>query len=121
MNCDDYRERLDNRKTEMRLIHDLFIKGGSCIICGNNQDPRILELHHIAGRKNSDVTIPVCSNCHRTLSMGQEPRKFERGKDDKTDQEKLAWNLDDYALLFKLLSYNLQEQSQSLLGVDIDG
>ena len=41
-----------------------------CCSCGE-PDPRCLELHHIAGRKNHDDTVPVCRNCHRKLSDSQ--------------------------------------------------
>lgn len=118
MNIPDYRKRMTDRKSEIKHIQDLIIKGGCCVICGFNQDPRILELHHIAGRKNSDIVIPVCPNCHRSLSMGQEPRKCERGKNDKSNTEKIGWNLEGYSHLLRLLSFNLQEQSEILFGED---
>ncbi len=38
-----------------------------CPFCGE-ADVRCLELHHIAGRKFDDETLPVCRNCHRKLS-----------------------------------------------------
>jgi len=121
MNSTDYEKRTELRKIEMRYIQDLLIKGGCCVICGFNRDPRILELHHIAGRKNSDFVIPVCPNCHRSLSICQESYKVERGKDDKTVQEKVGWTLEGYAILLKLLSYNLQDRSEILLGVGKNG
>jgi hypothetical protein len=40
---------------------------GSCCICGEN-DPRCIELHHIAGQHYDGQLVPVCRNCHRKLS-----------------------------------------------------
>ena len=118
MNRMEHRKELEQRRSEIKYIQDLIIKGGYCVLCGFNRDPRILELHHIAGRKNSDVVIPLCPNCHRSLSMSQEPDKIERGKDEKTDEKKIGWNMQGYSLLMKLLSYNLQDQAEILLGDD---
>jgi hypothetical protein len=113
---DDYRKGREDKKNEIRYIQDLLIKGGCCVICGFNRDPKIIELHHIAGWKNSDIVIPVCPNCHRSLSMGQEPRKIERGKDEKSEFERMGWRMDGYSLLLKLISYDFKEDSEILLG-----
>lgn len=117
----DYRNRMEIRNREMKHLEDLLAKGGCCVICGYNSDPRILEQHHIAGKKNRDITIPVCPNCHRSLSIGQEPLKIERGRDSKTDLEKLGWHLDGYFLLLRLLSIDLLEQSKKIFGGEYDG
>ena len=39
-----------------------------CIICGSSGP---LELHHVAGRLNSDLVVPVCRPCHERLSERQ--------------------------------------------------
>ncbi len=41
---------------------------GCCLTCGLFAD---LEAHHIAGRGNSDLVVPVCVECHRILSNWQ--------------------------------------------------
>ena len=40
----------------------------TCERCGY-QGPAI-DRHHIDGRKNSDETVYLCSNCHRELHAG---------------------------------------------------
>ncbi|MFT3723034.1 MAG: hypothetical protein QM773_05545 [Hyphomonadaceae bacterium] len=42
----------------------------NCVICGES-DPRVIELHHIAGQHFHGELTPVCRNCHRKLSDGQ--------------------------------------------------
>ena len=39
-----------------------------CIVCGSSGP---LELHHVAGRNNSDLVVPVCRPCHERLSERQ--------------------------------------------------
>jgi hypothetical protein len=39
-----------------------------CIICGSSGP---LELHHVAGRNNSETVVPVCRPCHERLSERQ--------------------------------------------------
>jgi len=41
-----------------------------CANCGEDND-RVLELHHVAGRRHDDLTVIECRNCHRKLSDGQ--------------------------------------------------
>jgi hypothetical protein len=43
-------------------------KSNGCIICASNGP---LELHHLAGRNNSDTVVPVCRPCHERLSERQ--------------------------------------------------
>lgn len=42
--------------------------GGKCLLCGYSGVA--LDDHHIHGRKNSDETIRICSNCHREIHAG---------------------------------------------------
>ena len=41
-----------------------------CGVCGEADD-RILEAHHVAGRKHDDITVLVCRNCHGKVSDDQ--------------------------------------------------
>ena len=54
-------------------------------MCGYCDNPliiryKIIELHHIAGRQNSNITIPICPNCHAILSLAQQawPKDWSR-------------------------------------------
>jgi hypothetical protein len=41
-----------------------------CGVCGEDDD-RVLELHHPAGRKLDDAEVIHCRNCHRKVSDDQ--------------------------------------------------
>ncbi|WP_292492387.1 hypothetical protein [Methanoculleus sp. 10] len=41
-----------------------------CIACGEN-DPSVIERHHIFGRKLSEVKVPLCKNCHAKITAEQ--------------------------------------------------
>lgn len=45
----------------------LKINNPKCSKCG--YEGVALDKHHVKGRKNSDETILLCSNCHRELHM----------------------------------------------------
>jgi len=49
-------------------------------MCGEG-DARVLEAHHIAGRKHDQTTTPLCRNCHRKASDAQRdhPQGIEGG------------------------------------------
>ena len=58
----------EERKEQMyRRLGD---RNAVCVICGED-DPRCLQLHHVAGRRFADDVLPVCGNCHAKLSDGQ--------------------------------------------------
>ena len=63
--CDFDRERRRERRLEK-----LGTDNPHCAVCGNGDD-RVLELHHIAGRKHDDLLVIVCGNCHQVLSDDQ--------------------------------------------------
>jgi hypothetical protein len=45
-----------------------------CLTCGRIAD---IEAHHVAGRRNHDVTAWVCVDCHRILSVWQRAAGIE--------------------------------------------
>jgi len=68
---DDYTLNRMNRKRELALLDQLILTGGYCVLCGYHLDPQNIEMHHISGRKHDDFVMPVCHNCHQTLSRKQ--------------------------------------------------
>ena len=53
-----------------RLARDGY-RDPSCFLCGE-RDLRTLELHHLSGKANSSLVMPLCRNCHDVISDGQE-------------------------------------------------
>lgn len=58
---------------EIRKQHRLEKLGSNSPICGTCGEPdyRVLEKHHVAGRKHDPDTVTVCRNCHRKASDDQ--------------------------------------------------
>jgi hypothetical protein len=67
-----------------------------CAYCGED-DPRVLEDHHIAGRANSDVVITLCLNHHKILTAEQNKFPPKARAHNAPTRDKLAF------LLFTLL------------------
>lgn len=42
----------------------------ACIRCGED-NPIVLEDHHVFGRGYSDDVVPLCKNCHAKITAGQ--------------------------------------------------
>ena len=40
-----------------------------CPLCGYNGSS--MQNHHVHGRKNSDITIRICANCHYEIHYGE--------------------------------------------------
>jgi hypothetical protein len=45
-----------------------------CLTCGRSDN---IEAHHVAGRRNHPVTVDVCVDCHRILSIWQRAAGIE--------------------------------------------
>jgi hypothetical protein len=41
-----------------------------CSTCGED-NPDVIEMHHILGRNNSEQTVPLCKNCHAKVTYHQ--------------------------------------------------
>lgn len=60
-----------------------------CIECAED-DPSVIELHHVYGKSNSEETVPLCKNCHFkvTLMQNKLPRKVRSGNASREDKIK---------------------------------
>ena len=68
---------------------------GRCSVCEKN---RSAEDHHVAGRRHSDLTIPVCRRCHRRLSErqnGWDPRWLSDARSPALDSSLLLRGISD--------------------------
>jgi hypothetical protein len=77
---------LNRERRRQRALERLGTNNPRCPFCGCD-NPLALELHHVAGRAFDDAQVPVCRNCHRTLSdwqkdhpasIGGRPNELER-------------------------------------------
>jgi hypothetical protein len=121
-NRDDERtfKRNPARETEIRrerrreaAIERLGANNPACVICGEN-DPRVLEKHHLEGQAYGDSLVPVCRNCHRKLS------DLQKDHPDKITEipgplEKIAHLLLGLADLFELVVSTFREFAAYLI------
>lgn len=103
---------INREARRQRAIERLGVKNPRCIHCGED-DPLVLECHHLSGQAFGKETIVVCRNHHRKLSDSQKdhPSKIQ----DPPDRlEVIAHFLLGVADLFELLIRKLREFAQDL-------
>ena len=66
---------------KQRRLETLGMNEPRCGTC-DERDDRVLEAHHVAGRKNDPATVIVCRNCHRKVTDDQEDHpSFDKAAD----------------------------------------
>jgi len=108
---DDYTLNRLNRKRELTLVEQLILTGGYCVLCGYHLDPQNIEMHHVAGRKHDDFMMPVCHNCHQTLSRAQSSWPKEWLSSNQPPEMVMALILRGHSDIDKLKSLQLREIS----------
>lgn len=102
------------RETRLQRAYErLGRRNPSCIFCGED-DPRVLEKHHIAGRAYEEHTVIVCRNHHRKLSDLQKDHP-EKIADPPDALEIIAHFLLGLADLFEFLVQKFREFAAQLL------
>lgn len=119
MSKEDYNSNLNRRLEEQKWLDDIIAKGGCCLICGYNENPLIIEYHHIAGKSNDNITIPVCPNCHRILSNNQLSWNKRWLNKKNTDKTKMAFVLRGQSEILDLMAKTQKELSEKILNGEI--
>lgn len=65
---DDFQDRLNEASAWVEWIRAGAPNSKGCVVCASLVPT---ELHHVAGRLNSDLVTPVCERCHKKLSERQ--------------------------------------------------
>lgn len=78
-----------NKEISKRSIKRQKLEGKTalkCIECAED-DPRVIEQHHVYGRNNSEITVPLCKNCHFKVTKEQNklPRKVRSSGASRED------------------------------------
>jgi hypothetical protein len=105
---------LNRERRKQRALERLGTNKPRCPFCGCD-NPLALELHHVAGRAFDDVQVPVCRNCHRTLSDWQKdhPTCVEY---PRNELEQIGHALLGLADMFELLVEWLRGHATKLFG-----
>ena len=67
---EDYFEKIKELLDTESWIIEFLLAQGYCVIC-EHDDPLDMEFHHVGRKRNSDVVISVCRNCHGRFSRKQ--------------------------------------------------
>lgn len=86
----------------------------ACVCCGED-DPQVLEDHHIYGRGYSDDVVPLCKNCHAKVTAGQNVLSPKTRSKSATPLERLVYALLTFLLLMKEAIVNLEKICYELL------
>jgi len=73
-----------------------------CSICGED-DPSVIEEHHVFGRNNSDEKIPICKNCHTKITEEQNKIPPKSRSKNASPQEKRGYLLVTVGSLLELI------------------
>jgi hypothetical protein len=107
--------QLDLQKVKFRRLRTLRTATPICATCGERRWWVRYELHHIAGRKNSDLMIRLCSNCHYGINILQ---NLLPNMDDSPNPQlaKLISLLEGHKLIMEYAATCLGETASFLRG-----
>lgn len=106
-----------------------FGPGAACARCGITTSETlvpikrsILEAHHICGRENdASLTVPVCRNCHATLTEGQRAAGVVFAEPPTLLHQIAAALTSIFAMLHDLSERGMQwAHALSMLAADLD-
>ena len=115
MTKEEYEEKQKNLLEEKKWINETVEKGGCCCICGYTDNPLVIEQHHLAGKHNGDITLPLCPTCHRVVSMKQDGWEKEWINSDNVSRKKLAFKLRGWADIHTLIATEMRNESEKIL------
>ncbi len=77
-----------------------------CVVCGED-DPDVIEMHHVYGRSNSDKVQPLCKNCHSKVTGEQNKLSPKARSGNASPEQKRAFQLVSIGALLKELGTKL--------------
>ena len=102
MNLDN---ELKSAIKETRIIAKLIKSGCTCLTCFVT-NPFLIEEHHVGGRKNSSLKVPLCANCHLLASKNQLSYRQNWLGESKTEAERARYVIEDLKFLIRRLEGN---------------
>jgi hypothetical protein len=107
MNKDTYRKTVERQRRDRTVTT-------ACVICGED-DPRVIELHHLDGRNNSDETIPLCKNHHTIVTDDQNKVPPNARSKKASPQEKIGYLLVTHGSLLELSGKHLKNLGYEMI------
>ena len=106
-------KKLDAEAREQKRLERLGTNNPFCVIC-EEDDSRVLELHHLADHGIDPTTVILCRNCHRKASDSQADHPDHGPVSDQL-MEQIGRFLRGLADLFILLAEKLIGFSEALI------
>lgn len=79
-----------------------------CVMCGED-NPVLLEMHHVDGRAISEKMVPLCKNCHAKVTMEQNRFPPSARAADAVQPEQIAYWLLSLGALLNYIGQSLIE------------
>lgn len=111
----EYKKNQKEHETVLHYVESLNTIGPRCAICGYQTDPKNLQFHHIPGRKHGNTMIPVCLNCHATLTRRQMHGPKMWMKPNLPPELKSAMAVRGVSDLLLIMSRSLRDQSDEII------
>jgi hypothetical protein len=112
---EEYAKKLRTLTSDFAWIEDSVRRGGTCWICGNMDDPLGIQLHHVAGKNNSPITIPVCPHCHDKIRRKQAIWPELWSRQDNNDPQRRAAKLLGWAAIDELRVRDLRDMAHEFM------
>ena len=84
-----------------------------CVVCGE-ENPILLERHHLYGKKISDELVWLCKNCHYSVSYYQNRLPLSVRSNPSSDNERLAFILVTNGALLERQGIYLREAGEKM-------
>jgi hypothetical protein len=92
---DDFQSHLNEAAAWVEWIRAGAPGARACVVCGSGGP---VEIHHVAGRRHSDLAVPACATCHRRLTErqnGWDPRWLSDERNPELDRSLVVRGLSD--------------------------
>lgn len=90
-----------------------------CTVCPEDDPcvvaPHHIEQHHIEGRGNSDIVIPLCLNCHAKVTTVQNKVPPKARSASATENQKAGYRLVTLGALLQLIGGRLIEFGHEMI------
>jgi 5-methylcytosine-specific restriction endonuclease McrA len=88
-----------------------------CVICGEDE-PSVIELHHIYGRSNSEQVQPLCKNCHFKITGEQNKLSPKTRSKNASPEQKIATQIVSVGALLKEVGTQLIDVGHEMVQND---